>query len=44
MVFLIICCNSATNDNVDIQNEIYKSKDTAVTKAISKARTSVVSL
>ena len=44
MVFLIICCNSATNENVDIQNEIYKSKDTAVTKAISKASPSVVSL
>ena len=44
MVFLIICCNSATNENVDIQNEIYKSKDTAVTKAINKASPSVVSL
>ena len=29
MVFLIICCNNTTDENVDIQNEIYKSKDTA---------------
>ena len=44
MVFLIICCNNTTDENVDIQNEIYKSKNTAITKAIEKASPSVVSL
>ena len=44
MVFLIICCNNTTDENVDIQNEIYKSKNTAITKAIEKASPSVVSI
>ena len=44
MVLLIICCNNTTDENVDIQNEIYKSKNTAITKAIEKASPSVVSL
>ena len=44
MVLLIICCNNATDENIDIQNEIYKSKNTAITKAIEKASPSVVSL
>ena len=30
MVLLIICCNNTTDENVDIQNEIYKSKNTAM--------------
>jgi len=44
MVLLIICCNNTTDENVDIQNEIYKSKNTAITKAIEKASPSVVSI
>jgi len=44
MVLLIICCNNATDENIDIQNEIYKSKNTAITKAIEKASPSVVSI
>lgn len=44
MVLLIICCNNTTDENIDIQNEIYKSKNTAITKAIEKASPSVVSL
>ena len=44
MVLLIICCNNTTDENIDIQNEIYKSKNTAITKAIEKASPSVVSI